>query len=130
MKPSTLHKVSLHRQRRAGDLPLELRRQPRSGPAGKGVSFVVAHVTNRFRFFDLATSRTGEEEPILPLLSPVEGRHPAGGLHCLPSVRKPELRPFVPSIRHKSQILAGGGHSRGKAKGRGEYLVPGSLVIK
>ena len=77
---------------RSGDLPFGLGRQPRTGPAGKGIGFVKADMSDRRRRIDGAAARQGEAGPAVIAVLPAQRRRDRFVLEPGPAVRQPEPR--------------------------------------
>src|SRR4051794_25208885 len=87
-------------------LPLELARQPRTGPARERVRLVVRDVHDRLARDDRPPAGEGERRPGAVLLLPVPRTVQGGLLEMCPTVRQPQVRPVVTAVGHELEPLA------------------------
>src|SRR4051812_35059682 len=106
MKTAALEKISTDRLGGSGYFPFSFRREPRARPLCVGVSFVVAHVANRFVEPNAPPAGQRVIPPLAIALLPVKGRVPRVRGELIPTIREPKLRVLVAAIVDELEILA------------------------
>ena len=130
MEAAALDEVALHRDFLCRALPLHLRGQAVTGPAGERIRLVEAHVTDGVGGAHLLEPGKSEVEPLVIHLFPVQRRLPALAAHHAPSVGQPQVGPLVSVLAQKRQELGVVHRSGGQPEGPDEGLVPGSFVVE
>jgi len=130
MKTPIFRKVSYVWQIPRRYLPFKFIRQTRLRPTRKGVSFEVAHMTDRFVLIQLTHTSQRENPPGPVTFLPIEWRFPALLVDSVPAERKPELRSPIAAILDKFDIISVGNKSRHELERLDKLAMTWTFVIE
>src|SRR5664279_4967321 len=130
MQMTALQQISRYPARSRRNFPFEFSWESRSRPARKGVSLVIADMSNRFAQFQWLHAFDGVMPPLAIALLPVQRSAPLIVANPVPAVRKPQLGCAVTVVAHEFQILAVGHQPGGHAESFEIHIVTRTLVVE